>query len=493
MNARTLMRFAPMLAGLVLLASIPFAGAAGHEGGKVTIGVPLPQVQLGQGADAAEPLRQSVMSRLQAPGVEVVALAGSSAAEIDADARAKGCSQVLYTRVEQKHGIGGLFSKLAPLAGMLPAVAGAAGGGGGGGGGLTGLLTQTAANAATNAAASAAQKQMLGAQQQMLATQPAMAGQLLPNVARSSIKRGDNISFDYRLVAVGSTAPLRSDTLHAKADADGQDVLTPLTEQLANAVSADSQGGSASAGNPGVGGGGAASTGAGGSTTPPGAGQAEHTGFMHGLFGTHDKSASRSASAAAPAGGGMPDCAQIASMPNAPISLEACQKMAGAQQAYDRALADPSASRPGDEQMSCEQILAELRQQQISAPDKAKAAATTAAATKEQALLAKHIAEDNAIMAEEQAKVDAAAAADQAVGMATGGIVRTNAASAAAEAAQARINVVGKRQAEERRPTEQKLLGGVADLGMDAAQQLATNPRLGRLLQLAQSHGCKGI
>jgi hypothetical protein len=189
----------------------------------------------------------------------------------------------------------------------------------------------------------------------------------------------------------------------------------------------------------------------------------------------------------------MPDCAQIARMPNAPISLEACQKMAGAQQAYDRALADPSASRPGDEQMSCEQILAELRQQQISAPDKAKAAATTAAATKEQALLAKHIAEDNAIMAEEQAKVDAAAAADQAVGMATGGIVRTNAASAAAEAAQARINVVGKRQAEERRPTEQKLLGGVADLGMDAAQQLATNPRLGRLLQLAQSHGCKGI
>jgi hypothetical protein len=483
MNAKTLIRFRPKRSALALLASIPFAGAAVHESGNVTIGVPLPQLQLGQGADAAEPLRQALMSRLRSPGVEVVALTGSTPAEIDGDAKGKGCSQVLYTHVEQKHAMGGLFSKLAPVAGMLPAVAGAAGGGGGGGGGLTGLLTQTAANVATNAAASAAQKQMLGAQQQMLAAQPAMAGQLLSNVARSSIKRGDNISFDYRLVAVGGTAPLKSDTLHAKADSDGQDVLTPLAEQLANAVSADSQRGSGSAGNSSIGGGGGAT----GSATAPSAGQAEHTGFMHGLFGARDKGASSPASTSPPTSGGMPDCAQIASMPNAAVSFEACQKMAGAQQAYDRALADPSASRPGDEQMGCDQILAELRQQQISAPDKAKAAETTAAATREQALLGKHMAEANAVMAEEQAKVDAAAAVDRA----TGGL--TNTAGAAAEAAQARARVVGKRQAEERRPTEQKLIGGVADIGMDAAQQLTSNPRLARLMQLAQAHSCKGI
>ena len=479
MNAKTLIRLAPMLAALALLASIRFAGAAAQEGGKVTIGVPLPQLQLGQVADAAEPLRQSVMNRLRSPGIELVALAGSTPAEVDADAKAKGCSQVLYTHVEQKHGVGGLFSKFASVASVLPVMAAAGGGGGGGGGGgLTGLLTQTAANAATNAAASAAQKQMMGAQQQMSGAQqqvlaeqqPALA---LQNAARTSINRGDSISFDYRVVAVGSAAPLRSDTLHAKADADGQDVLTPLVEQLAQAVSPQITG---------AGGAGATT-----SPTSPGAGQAEHTGFMHGLLGSHDKSASRSAAAPAPTGGGMPDCAQIASMPNAPISFEACQKMAGAQQAYDRALADPSASRPGDEQMSCEQILAELRQQRISAPDKAKAAEATAAATQEQALLKKHIAENTAIMAEEQAKVDAAAAVDRA----TGGIVNT--AGAAAEAAQARARVVGKRQAEERRPTEQKLLGGVADLGVDAAQQLSSNPRLGRLMQLAQSHGCKGI
>lgn len=476
MNAKTLIRLPLMLAALVLLASIPFAGATVSEGGGVTIGVPLPQLQLGQGTDAAEPLRQTLMNRMRSPGIELVALAGTTPAEIDADAKAKGCSQVLYTRVEQKHGMGGFLSKIAPVAGLLPSMAGM-GGGGGGGNGLTGLLTQTAANAATNAVTSAAQKQMMGAQQQMLGAQQQMVDPsfALQNATRSSIKRGDSISFDYRLMTVGGTAPLRSDTLHAKADADGQDVLSPFVEQVAQAVGPQT----ASSGTP--------STGTNGSATPSGPGQSEHSGFMHGIFGSRDQSTSRLASGSATTSNGMPDCAQIASMPNAPVSFEACQKMAGAQQAYDRALADPSAARPGDEQMSCEQILAELRQQQISAPDKATAAEATAAATQEQALLKKHIAENTAIMAEEQAKVDAAAAVDRA----TGGL--TNTAGAAAEAAQARARVVGKRQAEERRPTEQKLLGGVADLGVGAAQQLASNPRLGRLMQLAQSHGCKGI
>jgi hypothetical protein len=188
----------------------------------------------------------------------------------------------------------------------------------------------------------------------------------------------------------------------------------------------------------------------------------------------------------------MPDCAQIASMPNAPISLEACQKMASAQQAYDRAASDPSASRPGDEQMSCDQIKSEMRLQQYSAPDKATVAATTAAVNKEQGLLNKHMAEANAVMAQEQVKVNAAAAADRATELATGGLVNPNTTSAAALAAQARVKAVGERQAAERRPTEQKMIGGVADLGVDAAKQLTSNPRLARLMQLAQARGCKG-
>jgi len=486
-NANTLIRFAPRLAAVALLGGIPFADAAALGDGKLTIGVALPQVQLGQGADAAEPLRQSVMNRLRSPNVEAVALSGSTPAEIEADAKGKGCNQVLYTNVERKHGIGGLLGKLAPIAGVLPGITS---GGGGGGSGLTGLLAQGAASVASNAAVSSAQQQMMGARQQMLAGAQAELNQAqaLQMAARASIKRGDSIAFDYRLAAVDGGAPLKSALLRAKADADGQDVLSPLVEQLAQGVglSAQAAGGGPQATS------GTMSSGAAGSATPPDAGRAEHNSLWHGLLGAHDKTANKPAAATAPTTSGMPDCAQIASMPNAPISLEACQKMASAQQAYDRAAADPSASRPGDEQMSCDQIKSEMRLQQYSAPDKAMVAATTAAATNEQVLLNKHIAETNAVMAEEQAKVDAAAAADRATELATGGLVHTNAASAAAEAAQARGRVVGKRQAAERRPTEQKLIGGVADLGMDAAKQLTSNPRLARLMQLAQSHGCKG-
>jgi hypothetical protein len=463
MNARNSIGFGPRMVALALVAGIPVAYADAPEQGPVIIGVALPQVHLGQGPDAAEPLRQAVMNRFRSQGLEPVALVGSTAAEIDAEARGKGCSQVLYTDVERKHGVGGFLSKLAPLAGVLPSIAGASGGSGGGGSGVTGLLTQVAANAATSAAASSAQRQLQGAQPQGL-----------ESATGATIKRGDSITFDYRLAPIGGGTPIKSDTFHAKADADGQDVLTPIVAQLAQAVSPQGL------------------TGA--SATPADAGRAEHTGFLHGLIGARTAAASPPVPAGAlPAAGGTPDCAQIASMPNAPFSFETCQKMMGAQQAYNRAAADPTAWHPGDEQMSCDAIKAELRRQQISAPDKAKVAETTAAVTKEQGMLDRHLAEANAVMAEEQVKVNAAVAADQAAGMASGGLVRTNATTATAMAEQARIKELGERQAAERRPTEQKMYGGVADLGVGAAQQFASNPRLARLMQLAQSHGCKGI
>jgi hypothetical protein len=476
MNIQTRSRSVLAFAAFALLvAGVPAAVAAVAGQGPDVIGVALPQVHLGQGDDAAESMRQAVISRLRSPGVEPVALVGSTPAEIEADARSKGCDQILYTNVERKHGMGGFLSKLGPLAGVLPGIAGAAGGGGSGGSGMAGMITQVATNAAARASATAAQNQIMGAGQRMPNGQQVDGPQAhgLEDAARASIKRGDSISFDYRFLPVGGGAPAKSETLHAKADVDGQDVLSPLVAQLAQAFNPSAQGG---AGAP-----------------PSDAGRPEHTGFLHGLFSARGSSANPSVVPNAPAGASaMPDCAQIASMPNAPISLEACQKMAAAQQTYTRAASDPSAARAGDEQMSCEQIKAEMRQQQISAPDKAKATELTAAATKQQGMLSRHIAEQQAAMAQEQVKVDAAVAADQATAMATGGLVRTNTATAAAMAAQNRARVLGERQAAERRPTEQKLIGGVADMGVDAAQQLASNPRLAHLLQLAQARGCRG-
>ncbi len=54
-------------------------------------------------------------------------------------------------------------------------------------------------------------------------------------------------------------------------------------------------------------------------------------------------------------------CDQLASMPNAPMSAEACRSMMGMAQGMKTAGSDPSAMRAGDENMSCEQINAEMQ------------------------------------------------------------------------------------------------------------------------------------
>lgn len=179
-------------------------------------------------------------------------------------------------------------------------------------------------------------------------------------------------------------------------------------------------------------------------------------------------------------------------MPGSGMTLESCEQMVKAQQAYTAAAADPSAARPGDEQMSCEQILAELKQQNIQAPDAAKAADASAAIAEKRTLMAKQTAEATKVMAEEQAKVDAAAASDRAVQLATGGIVQGHAAAAAAEAAQARGRAEGARMAKESAPTDQKMMSTTSDLMGDMSKQLQANPRMARLMQLAQARRCKG-
>jgi hypothetical protein len=77
--------------------------------------------------------------------------------------------------------------------------------------------------------------------------------------------------------------------------------------------------------------------------------------------------------------------------------------------------------------------------------------------------------------------------------MATIGVVRPNLTTAAAEAAQARARVEGERMAKESDSTNTKATGQTADLATNAAQQLTDNPRLARLMKLADTHHCKGI
>jgi hypothetical protein len=301
-----------------------------------------------------------------------------------------------------------------------------------------------------------------------------------------SVKRGDTVVLDYRLMAMGSSDPIKADTLSAKADSDGQDVVSPLVAQLTNAVAAAAQGkeqGTALAQAP---------TPTSTQAAPAASNdiQPSSNGSRFGGFFGH-----RSISNAKSTGGNMSgsmDCAKLASMPNAPMSLEACEKLQGAQQAYNQSASDPSAQRPGDEQMSCTQITAELKQQQYAAQDKTKVAELDATTREEQKIIKKEEAILAKRQAEAQTAIAAATAADTATELATGGLVSGHALRAVEKTLDAQDKAEKERVIREDLPAYKKMNSATADLGSDFGQQLQANPRLGRLIQLADAKHCKG-
>jgi hypothetical protein len=214
--------------------------------------------------------------------------------------------------------------------------------------------------------------------------------------------------------------------------------------------------------------------------------QSSSTGSRFGGFFGH-----RSISNAKTTGGSV-DCARVASMPNAPMSVEACEKLNRTQQAYNQSASDPSAQRPGDEQMTCAQITAELKQQQYTAPDKTKVAALDATAREQQKITKKEYENMVKMQAEDQSAVAAATAADTATELATGGLVRGRALNAVEKTLDAKHKANNERVIKEDLPVTQRMISQTSDLGADFGQQLQANPRLGRLMQLADSKHCKG-
>ena len=393
----------------------------------VTIGIPLPHGQM-QG-DVTESMRQNLISQLKAQSIDAVPLS-ASIGNLDAEMQAKHCTYVLYTRVENKHAsASGMFSKLS-------------------------LLTHGISPNATGA-------------------------------GDGTVKRGETLLLEYRLMAAGASEPIKADTLSAKADADGQDVVSPLLAQLTGAVAAAAQGkqqGTALAQAPQA----LAPAPASASSVTQSSGSGSRFG---GFFGH------RSIANAKPTAGNMSgsmDCAKLASMPNSPMSVEACEKLQGTQQAYNQSASDPSAQRPGDEQMTCAQITAELKQQQYTAQDKTKVAELGTTVTEQQKIIKKEEAILAKRQAEAQAAVAAATAADTATEVATAGLVSGHALNAVERTLDAQDKVEKERVMREDLPTTQKMISQTAGLGQDFGQQLQANPRLARLMQLADSKRCKG-
>ena len=218
------------------------------------------------------------------------------------------------------------------------------------------------------------------------------------------------------------------------------------------------------------------------------AGLKSRFGALGGLLGH------RGAATATPpdASGGMPDCAKVGSISTAAMTEAQCNQMVNAQRAYQAAAADPAANRAGDEQMTCEQIFDELHQQSYTKLDAGHVTDLKAATEQEQAMNAKQQEEEKVIVAKQTAEYRAAGAADTATELATMGLVRgraTDAVNAKKTVEDAENN---KRMLAERHPTDQHVMGAMTTVGVDLGQQLTANPRLARLMQLANDKHCKG-
>jgi hypothetical protein len=197
-----------------------------------------------------------------------------------------------------------------------------------------------------------------------------------------------------------------------------------------------------------------------------------------------------------PAGAGSPaaqvDCSALADTRNSPITLDNCkQMMSGAQQA-EAATKDPRGLRPGDDAMSCADIEKEMSTMRGIGPSEATRAEAGAAAAEYGAKVESKLAQLHAEGVAATAAINAAAAADLATQLATGGLVNPHSAQAMQQAALAQGVVQGDRMAKEMQPSGQRMFKAAGGGTQEMAQQMQSNPRFARLISLAMAKDCKG-
>ena len=217
--------YVSLAASLAFVATAPAANAGQTPAPAATksrICLVLPRAQLGQGSsgeDVSEPVRQTMISYLNGPTVELIQLSARIPVQVDAEAQQSACEYVLYTSVAQKKGGGG-FGKLLAAAAPLASVAGMMVPGVGGMTGNYGAIMagQAVASAASAAAAQNAQQEAMDA---------------INGASEKNIKKGDEVTLEYQLTKAGVAEPFATHSSSAKAKAKGEDLLSPLIEQTA--------------------------------------------------------------------------------------------------------------------------------------------------------------------------------------------------------------------------------------------------------------------
>ncbi len=198
----------PQQTAAAVVSPTPIPQIAARKAGATCIGIPLPKVQLAQGdpgqPTAAESLRTTEVQYMQGPGVDIVSMKAMIPMQLAAEVKERDCELILYSNLADKTPAapGSMFKKAMPFAQMIP-MAGMLGG-------MTGAVTTSAAAVALNGAGGLAQ----------------------------NVKAKTEMVLTYRLVRMtdGVESPVLENTLHAKATRDGEDIISPMIEQVATAV-----------------------------------------------------------------------------------------------------------------------------------------------------------------------------------------------------------------------------------------------------------------
>ena len=177
-------------------------------------------------------------------------------------------------------------------------------------------------------------------------------------------------------------------------------------------------------------------------------------------------------------------CDELGKMPNAPMSAEACRSMMGMAKSMKESAADPNARRAGDETMSCEQIIAEMKASGSPMVSQSTAAQAKTAGDATLSLMEKQNAEAKAFMAQQMAVGIGASA----LGMVPGGGI---AASAIAAGQQAQAQNFAAKQQADAAPVRAQQSQAITAVTSEMGQSIQSNPRFARLAQLTADKNCQ--
>lgn len=144
----------------------------------------------------AAAVQNTLVQNLKSTNIEAVVIEATGAA-IQAEAQQKQCDYVVFATVSHKKGGGGFGSMLSSSVGQIASNVGY------GAGTAAGVVATNAVVAATVA---------------------------------QNIKAKDELTLDVRLERPGSTTPSFAQTFKGKAKSAGEDIITPVTEQAAQAI-----------------------------------------------------------------------------------------------------------------------------------------------------------------------------------------------------------------------------------------------------------------